>query len=72
MSEPTDGRDDVTEPDPDADPDMLNPRTGGAAGAEGASSGGDPDADPDMLNPRSGAESGAETDETAGASPDHA
>lgn len=32
MSEPTDGNDVVTEPDPDADPDMLNPRTGAEAG----------------------------------------
>lgn len=39
--------------DPDADPEMLEPRTGEEA-QPGASEG-DPDADPDMLNPRGGA-----------------
>ncbi|GIG28877.1 hypothetical protein [Cellulomonas marina] len=39
-----------TADDPDADPGMLNPRTGGEA--SGGDSSGDPDADPDMLNPR--------------------
>src|SRR4051794_9780598 len=39
--------------DPDADPGMLNPRTGGAAGADdGSDAGADPDSDPEMLNPR--------------------
>lgn len=69
MSEPTNGDDVVTEPDPDADPDMLNPRTGGAAGAESDSGGGDPDGDPDMLNPRTGDEAGSETDTSDGANP---
>lgn len=36
--------------DPDADPEMLTPRTG--AEASGGPDEGDPDADPDMLNPR--------------------
>ncbi len=69
MSEPTDGNDVVTEPDPDADPDMLNPRTGGAAGADDDASAGDPDADPEMLNPRTGAEAGGGTDTSDDAGP---
>lgn len=47
--------------DQDADPDSLQPRTGGRA--SGASDQEDPDydpdADPEMLNPRDGAEASA-------------
>lgn len=39
------------EQDPDSDPAMLNPRTGGQAADDGEAEG-DTDADPDNLNPR--------------------
>ncbi|MBO3085779.1 hypothetical protein [Cellulomonas fengjieae] len=38
--------------DPDADPGMLNPRTGAAAAADGSETDQDPDSDPNQLNPR--------------------
>jgi len=39
--------------DPDADPSMLNPRTGSSASEDAsAATGEDPDSDPDQLNPR--------------------
>ena len=41
-------------PDPDADPDMLNPRTGAAASGDEGTGYDDPDADPANLNPREG------------------
>jgi hypothetical protein len=42
---------DPDELDPDADPGMLNPRTGGQASDDGTDDD-DTDADPDNLNPR--------------------
>jgi hypothetical protein len=53
MSEQTPDETRTTGPDPDADPDNLNPREGGQA-AGGLDEGVDPDSDPDMLNPRTG------------------
>ncbi len=51
-TQPEDPTPTTTNDDPDGDPGMLNPRTGGAASGEVSDASGDPDADPDQLNPR--------------------